>query len=424
MTDYRRRIIDDELDALMTALPAVAVEGAKGVGKTASAERRAQTSWRLDDPVRRAIAAADPARVLAGEPPVLLDEWQRLPEVWDAVRRAVDDGAPAGRFLLTGSAAPTAPAMHSGAGRIASVRMRPLALAERELAPTTVSLTELLSGSSPAIGGASTVDLQGYADEIVRSGFPGMRMLTGRALRAQLDAYVDRLAERDFVELGHRVRSPQALRRWMVAYAAATATCASYETIRDAATSGEGDKPAKSTTQPYRQTLEQLFLVEPVPGWAPTRNRIARLAQPPKHHLVDPALAARLLGVDASALLDAVDAGPPMPRDGSLLGSLFESLVTQSVRVYAQQAEARVGHLRTKGGDREVDLIVERADGRVVAIEVKLAARVDDADVRHLSWLREQIGDDLLDAVVVTTGIEAYRRADGIAVVPAALLGA
>jgi uncharacterized protein len=145
----------------------------------------------------------------------------------------------------------------------------------------------------------------------------------------------------------------------------------------------------------------------------------------PKRQLVDPALAARLLGVGAGALLEQepAPAAPAIPRDGTLLGALFESLVTIDVRVYAQAAEARVGHLRTAGGEHEVDLIVERADRRVLAIEVKLAATVSDHDLRHLKWLSERLGDDLVDAIVITTGSAAYRRADGIGVVPAALLG-
>jgi len=154
-----------------------------------------------------------------------------------------------------------------------------------------------------------------------------------------------------------------------------------------------------------------------------SRSQIARLAAPHKHHLVDPALAARLLGIGAGSLLEGQSAGPPMPRNETLLGALFESLVTLGVRTFAQAAEASTRHLRTKSGEHEVDLIVERADGRVLAIEVKLARSVSDADVRHLLWLRERIGADLLDAMIVTTGPAAYRRRDGIAVVPAALLG-
>jgi hypothetical protein len=209
----------------------------------------------------------------------------------------------------------------------------------------------------------------------------------------------------------------------MAAYAAATATTASYEKIRNAATSDQGEKPTRATAQPYRDILERLWILDPIPSWLPTRNRLARLASPPKHHLADPALAARLLGVDASALLDARAIGPRVtPRDGTLLGALFESLATLCVRVYAQHAEARTAHLRTWSGDKEIDLIVERGRA-VVALEVKLGPVPDDRDVRHLLWLQKELGDDLVDAVVVTTGETAYRRPDGIAVVPAALLG-
>lgn len=165
--------------------------------------------------------------------------------------------------------------------------------------------------------------------------------------------------------------------------------------------------------------LERLWIVDPVPAWLPRRTRIARLAAPPKHQLADPALAAELLGVDVDALLQGKLIGDRVPRDGLLLGGLFESLVPLDVRVYAQAAEARVAHLRTWRGEREVDLIVERRDGRVLAIEVKLARVPRDEDVRHLRWL----GDELLDAIVITSGPTAYRRKDGIGVIPAALLG-
>lgn len=420
---YVRRVVDEELDALLEALPALSLEGPKAVGKTGTAMRRAGTVHRLDDPGRRAILDASPELLLRGEPPVLLDEWQRLPASWDVVRRAVDDDPSPARFLLTGSAAPKEQPTHSGAGRIVTLRMRPMALVERGVGAPTVSLAELLRGERPRVFGETNVSLETYTNEIVASGFPGMRHLSGRALRAQLDGYLTRVVERDFEEVGHRLRNPAALRRWMAAYAAATSTTASYETIRDAATSGEANKPAKTTTHPYRDALERLWILDPVPAWQPTRSSIARLSAPPKHHLADPALAARLLGADVDALLTARPLGPAIPRNDTLLGHLFESLVTLCVRVFAQAAEASVKHLRSRGEQREIDLIVERGDHRVLAIEVKLARQVDEKDVRHLKWLAGEIGDDLLDSVVVTAGTTAYRRPDGIAVVPAALLG-
>jgi predicted AAA+ superfamily ATPase len=420
---YLRRVVDAELEELASALPAIAIVGAKGVGKTATASRRAASVHALDDPAQRSVARADPARLLDTDPPVLIDEWQHLPECWDLVRRAVDAGADPGRFLLTGSASPAEVETHSGAGRIVSIRMRPLALSERGLETPSVSLSKLLAGGRPPIEGRTGLRVDDYVREILHSGFPGMRHLSGRPLRAQLDGYLDRIVDRDFPELGHPIRNPAALRRWMTAYAAASSTTASFETIRDAATGGEGEKPAKTTTRPYRDVLERLWVLDPVPAWAPTRNRIRRLSSPPKHQLADPALAARLLGLDADALLSGRETGPPIPRDGTLLGALFESLCTLSLRVYAQPSEARVSHLRTSGGEHEIDLIIERQDGRILAVECKLARDIAADDVRHLNWLADQLGNSLLDAVILTTGGEAYRRPDGVAVVPAALIG-
>lgn len=420
---YRRRVIDCELDALLPALPAIAIDGAKGVGKTRTAGQRAATRFDLDDPAVLEIARADPTRLLTSTAPVLLDEWQRMPAVWDLVRRAVDRGAAPGQFLLTGSAALDGPDTHSGAGRIVRLRMRPMTLSERGLDVPTVSLADLLSGTRPAIKGETGVGLTRYAEEICASGLPAFRGLSGRAHRALLDGYLARVVDRDVTELEHPVRNPAALRRWLTAYAAATSTTTAYDRIRDAAAGGYSDKPAKTTTMRYRDALESLWLLDPIPAWAPTDNHFSKLAKMPKHQLADPAFAARLLGADVEALIESPGSLLTLGRDTSLLGLLFEALVGLDVRVYAQAAEARVAHFRSHYGDREVDLIVERGDHRVVALDVLLAATVNDDDVRHLLWLHEKLGDDLLDAVIVTTGAHAYRREDGIAVVPASLLG-
>jgi len=420
---YLKRILDSELDELQASLPATAIEGPKAVGKTDTASRRAATVQRLDEPARLDLARADPTRLIQGDPPILIDEWQRLPETWDLVRRAVDADPAPGRYLLTGSASPDGTGTHSGAGRIASIRMRPMSLVERAGVEAPVSLGALLEGDRPKLAGESAMGLEEYVEEILASGFPAMRELSGRARRTQLDGYISRIVDKDFPELGHRVRNPSGLRRWMTAYAAASSTAMSFEKIRDAASGGEGEKPSNSAARPYRDALERLWILDPVPAWQPTRRHLSKLTAGPKHQLADPALAARLLGADAPSLLEGSALGPPVPRDGSLLGALFESLVTLCVRVYAQDAEATVEHLRTFSGEHEVDLIVRRGDGRVVAIEVKLAPTVGDDDVRQLRWLQSRSGDELLDSLVVTTGPSAYRRPDGIGVVPAGLLG-
>jgi predicted AAA+ superfamily ATPase len=420
---YKRRILDDELDSLLEQLPAVSIEGAKAVGKTSTARRRADVVFELDDPAQRETTEADLDRVVSSPGLVLVDEWQYVSATWDRVRRAVDEDPRPARFLLTGSASRAATGTHSGGGRIVSLRMRPLALAERRDGAPTVSLRAVLTGEREPVDGGSTLTLEDYTDEILRSGFPGLRHLEGRPLRAQLDGYLQRVVDKDFPELDHPVRNPVALRRWMASYAAATSTVTSFEKIRDAATGGEERKPAKTTVLPYRDVLERLYIIDPVPAWIPSRSHISELAAPPKHHLVDPSLAARLVGATKRSLLKGESTGPAVPRDGTFLGALFESLVTQSVRVYAQANDASVKHLRTHRGEHEADLIVERDDGRVVAMEVKLGQTPDATAVRHLQWLADRLGEELLDAVVVTTGSVAYRRPDGIAVVPAAALG-
>ncbi|HSV38067.1 MAG TPA: DUF4143 domain-containing protein [Nocardioidaceae bacterium] len=420
---YRRRVIDELLDDLFPDLAAIALEGAKGVGKTATAMQRAQSLISLDLPAQREIVAADLDYVTQVATPVLIDEWQLAPAVWDRVRKAVDEDARGGRFLLAGSSG-VAPGVriHSGAGRIVSLTMRPLSIAERGLAEPTVSLAELLAGAQPIIRGRSGVDLAGYVEEILASGFPGIRHLPERARAVQLDSYVARIVERELPENGLNVRRPDALRAWLAAYSAATSTDAAYSKILDAATAGIVDKPSRATVDNYREHLARIFVLDPLPAWVPVFNPLKRLTLSPKHHLVDPALAARLVGVGQAGLLQG--AGHRVATTtGTWLGALYESLVTQSVRVYAAAASAHVGHLRTKETDHEIDLIVEAEDRRVVAIEVKLSESVSDKDVRHLNWLHAQIGDRVADRVIVTTGKDAYRRPDGVAVVPLALLG-
>lgn len=420
---YQDRVVDRLLDELFPDLAAIALEGAKGVGKTATALQRADTVISLDLPAQRQVVAADLDYFVRSAGPVFIDEWQLHPPVWDRVRRAVDEDARGGRLLLAGSAAVAPEArVHSGAGRIVSLTMRPLSFAERALGESTVSLAGLLTGSRPAIDGRSDVGLVDYVDEILASGFPGIRGLPKRARNAQLDSYLTRIVDRDLPENGLNVRRPAAVRAWLAAYAAATSTDAAYTKILDAATAGVVDKPSRPTADNYRKHLRRIFVLDPVEAWVPMFNPLKRLTQSPKHHLVDPALAARLVGVGKSGLLRG-EGDRVAPATGTWLGALFESLVAQSVRVYASAAWARVAHLRTKETDREIDLIVEGENRQVVAMEIKLSQTVDDKDVRHLNWLHDQIGDRLADRVVITTGEHAFRRLDGVAVVPLALLG-
>ncbi|AKU14881.1 ATP-binding protein [Luteipulveratus mongoliensis] len=420
--DYARRIIDDELDDLFAQIAAIAIDGPKAVGKTTTAEQHVDGLLKLDAKSNREAIQADPELALRRVRPLLIDEWQKVPEVWDVVRRAVDEDSTGGQFLLVGSASPAPGATaHSGAGRIGRLRMRPMTLSERGVTDPMISVNDLLSGQRPELDGQCDLRLADYVEEIVRSGYPGMRALSARALRFQLNSYVRNAVDRDVPEMGLAVRKPEAMLAWLRAYAAATSSTSSYSNLLDSATPGQNDKPSRATSVAYRDALAQLWLLDPVPAWQPTGSPLARLAQVPKHHLADPALAVRLLGLSTDSLLEGH--GTPLgPQAGSMLGRLFESLATLCLRVPAQAADATVGHLRTRNGDREIDLVVIRDDGKVLAIEIKLASTITDQDTKHLRWLTEQLGERVLDTIIVNTGTSAYRRRDGIGVVPLGLI--
>ncbi len=420
---YVRRVIDDELDERFGVMSAVLIDGPKAVGKTTTALQRAASVRRLDRDSVRQILAAAPNRINIDTPPVLLDEWHRLPELWDTIRRRVDHNAAAGQFLLTGST-PASIAdddTHTGAGRITTKRMRPLTLVERlDLSPS-VSLRSLLEGIVESVMGRSELGLADYVDEIAASGFPGLRHLNGRALPNQLDSYIGLIINRELADAGLTVRRPQTALGWLRAYAAATATTTTWEQIRHAATPGD-NPPAATTAHRYIELLTNLRILDPLPAWLPTSGSLRALINSPKHHLADPALALRLLNLGPKDLLDGIEPDTPIVRDGTFLGAVFESLVALTLRVFAQSAEADVYHLRTKGGRHEIDFIIEHADG-ILAIETKLAPTIEDRELRHLHWLRQTLPHRNVSFAVITAGPEAYTRPDGVHVVPLALLG-
>ena len=422
--NYSRRVIDDLLDDLLPELPAILLDGPKGVGKTETALQRAKTVFRLDVAAQLQVVQASTESALQQPAPVLFDEWQNFPGIWGAVKNAADSQTgPKGPFLLTGSAYVPAAVTHTGAGRIYDIRMRPMTLPERGVASPTVSLSSLLKGESAINFQTTTIKLEDYVDEILASGLPGIRRLSSRGRSAQLESYLRTIVQKDMEEAGQKIRKPETVMAWLRAYAGATSSTTNWNKILDAASPGQDLKPAKTTVMPYIETLTSLRILDELPGWTLSNNPLKRLTAKPKHHLADPALAAKLLGLTKSKLLTGQDGNGVLLRNGGILGALFESLVAMSVRVFAQPVNASVFHLRTADDRQEIDLIVESEDGGILAIEVKLAPDVDGKDVRHLLWLKEQIPDRVTDLVIVTTGNTAYRRMDGVAVVPLALLG-
>jgi len=409
---YKSRVVDKELAERLESVGAVLIEGPKACGKTETARQLAASEVLLDvDQNARAAVALNPALVLDGETPRLIDEWQVEPAIWNHIRRAVDDRDEPGQFILSGSAVPADDVTrHSGAGRISRLRMRPMSLAESGLSSGEISLKALLE-RSPAEAAESQVGIDDLAVEIARGGWPGFR---NRTLKASMDGVRDYLGEVTRTDI-NRVdgvrRDPRRVERLIASLARNVATTSSVSTLARDSSSGNEEPLKDQTVTEYLSSLERLFVVENQPPWEAHLRSRSRLRQAPKRHFVDPSLAVAALGAEPRALL----------RDLNLLGFLFESLAVRDLRIYAQTIRGEVKHYRDSSG-LEVDAIVESAEGWA-ALEIKLGgpAAIDDAAASLLKFAETvdttKSGEPKFLAVVVATGY-GYVRADGVQVVP------
>ena len=392
------------------------IEGPKACGKTETARQHAASEVLLDiDPEAQRAAAIDARLVLAGAAPRLIDEWQREPRIWDAVRREVDTRRLPGQFILTGSATPRdTTRRHSGAGRMTTVAMRPMTLFEQGFSPGSVSLADLLEGRSPR-GGASPLDLSDYAERIVVGGWPALIGRSVGAAMAFTSGYIDNIVEHDIDIVSGARRNPRLVRRFLQAYAQLSAHPARVSTIVDRARGEAGDEaPSRWTAEPYLDALARLIVVDDVEAWNPQLRSRSRLMSTPKRHLVDPSLACALMECGPTRLLG----------DLNTMGYLFESLAVRDVRVYATAANASVFHYRERAGELEVDLIVERRDGAWIGIEVKMGSNLVDEAARSLQRLASARVARPPEALLVLTATQySYQRDDGVSVVPLGLLG-
>jgi uncharacterized protein len=410
---YVSRVADGEIHELLKRAGAVLIEGPKACGKTETARQVAASEVLLDIQAEaREAAKLDPRLVLEGKAPRLIDEWQLAPEIWNHVRRAVDERVDPGQFILAGSAHPADEATrHTGAGRISRLRMRPMSLFEVGASNGEISLSALLSGQ-PASAPDPGLSLRDLADSICRGGWPAFRDLEiQRALRRVRD-YLGEVP-RDVERLDrHR---PERVSRLLESLARNVATPVAASTLATDASRPE-DPISDEAVAAYVDALARLFIVEDQPAWQPHLRSRYRLRRSSKRHFVDPSLAIAALRADPQGLI----------RDLNFMGLLFESLVVRDLRVYAQPLEGEVQHYQDSGG-LEVDAIVNSGNSWG-AFEVKLggAEAIEDAVVSLKKFAARidtsRTGPPAALVVVVGSGY-GYVREDGVQVVPVGCLG-
>lgn len=387
------------------------IEGPKACGKTETARQRAASTVLLDvDETARRAATVDPSLVLDGPAPRLIDEWQVEPGLWNHVRRAVDDRATPGQFVLTGSSVPADDvARHTGAGRFSFLRMRPMTLFETGHTNGAISLAALLTSEPPRAEdpGLSVGDL---ADRITAGGWPAQHdRRTADAARAARD-YLEQIRNVDVSRVAGSRRDPARVGRLLRSLARNSATEVAISLLATDAGGADGALD-RHTVAEYVTILERLMILEDQPAWAPHLRSRANLRTSPKRHFVDPSLAVAALGAGPERLL----------ADLNLLGLLFESLVIRDLRVLAQPLDGQVLHYRDNYGV-EVDAIVQLADGRWAGFEIKLGAGLVDEGAASLQRFRDAIdtrktGEPAVLGVIAGTGY-GYLRPDGIAVIP------
>jgi predicted AAA+ superfamily ATPase len=407
---YTARLVDIRLDEAIAQLPAILITGPRATGKTTTAARHATTIVRCDRPADAAALRADADATLRRmKEPVLLDEWQDVPDVLGAVKRAVDDDPRPGRFLLTGSVRSDLDAQTwPGTGRIVSLSMYGLTVREshghvsQDDFIDRLSRCDLEAFPTPA----APVDLVDYIQMALAGGYPEtMLRLSGTARDLWLDSYVEQLITRDALTVGGP-RDPSLLRRYLEVLALNSAGIATDRTVYDAV------GISRMTYVAYERLLENLLVLDLVPAWA--TNRLKRLTRGPKRYLVDPALLASCLRLDVDAVL----------ADADLRGRLIDTFVASQLRAeLALSAQRpRLFHLRQQDGRREVDLVIELGGQRVLALEVKAGAAPDKHDARHLRWLRDNLGDRFVAGAVLHTGPHPYELDDRILALPIASL--
>jgi len=415
--DYRPRVIDRRVEEYLSAFGAVCIEGPKWCGKTWTSSYHSKSAILIGDPAgnfqNRKLAELQPSLVLEGETPRLIDEWQEVPPLWDAVRYLVDERAAKGQFILTGSATPNHKGiLHSGAGRIAKLRMRPMSLYESGDSTGKVSLQSLCRGEfTPVMTGE--VDLKKLNDLIIRGGWPGNLGLAIKQAALLPAEYLNAIVDDDVYRIDGIKRDTTKMRLLLRSLARNESTTVTNKTLRSDIKAIDDEDIDANTVAAYLDIFKRLFITDNQPPFSEKIRSSVRVKQAEKRHFADPSLACALLQATPEALLG----------DLETLGFLFEALCERDLKIYAESFGANLYHYQDYSG-REIDAVIELSDGSWCAFEIKLGANQIDAAAENLIKNRDAIARDekgkppAVLCVLCGLANAAYRRADGVFVVP------
>ena len=423
MKNYKKRIADRLLKEKLGYMGAVLIKGAKWCGKTTTAEQVAGSVLYVDEPSKKgqnqSLAKLNPNLLLEGKTPRLLDEWQVAPELWDAVRFEVDhrdNGV--GQFILTGSAAPLnsndkEKISHSGTGRIAWLIMRPMTLYESGESNGTVSIKDDLFTNNSSFAAINSLELEDIARLMCRGGWPGACIINSDKALKIADEYITAVTNIDISRVDNVKRSPEFTKRLMRSYARHQSTQASIATVYADIVSHDNESLSEETITSYINALKQLYVIEDVQAWNPNLRSKTAIRTSDTRYYTDPSLATASLGVGSKDLIN----------DLKTMGLIFETLVIRDLRVYAEANDGQLYHYRDKSG-LECDAVIYLKNGTYGLIEIKLGGEESIKEGSEtLKRLSEKIDTDRMNApsflaVVTGVGNYAYRREDGIFVVP------
>lgn len=412
--NYYPRCCDSLAEQLLATSGALLIEGPKWCGKTWVGRHIAKSVLFMQDPDRgmnyRRLADSMPSQLLVGEKPRLIDEWQEAPVLWDAVRFDVDQTGEWGQYILTGSSTPhdDAKPRHTGTGMIARMKMRPMSLWESRESTGSVSLTKLFEKPTE-ISGENTLNILDIAKIIARGGWPeavAKQSYSTQIARNYVDAVINtEISSSDGVE-----RNPYRVRQLLRSYARNISTMAAQTTILEDVKANDV-MFSDTTMYDYLNALRRIFLIEDVPAWKPSLRSKTAIRTSDKRQFVDPSIAVAVMRADANSIIE----------DFKFFGFLFESLVTRDLRIYSQLIDGEVFHYRDKN-ELEADIIIRLHDNRWAAVEVKLGNKEIEEGARHLLALQKKVDTDKVGdpsfLMIVTGGQYAYRRIDGVYVVP------